>query len=195
LLDKSKNKYPKIYNLIEHNGLIETNKYNHKDFFDFLARTVVSQQLSDAAAKTIWGRIEDLANNKQCLVFDLFCSYNELSVKGCGISSNKFRAISELRTALENKLICPETVLSSNYDEVINIITSLWGFGIWSADMCAIFYCTLPDIYPETDVAIIQGIKKLCGEYVNHISVANEFTPYRSYLCLHIWMGVDSGFV
>ncbi|MCP4271996.1 MAG: hypothetical protein GY781_08515 [Gammaproteobacteria bacterium] len=195
LLDKSKNKYPNIYNLIVHNGLIETNQYNHEEFFEFMARTVVSQQLSDAAANTIWGRIKSLAEDEKCLIIDLFCPENSIPVKGCGISGNKFRAISELRSALKKKLICPKTIISSIYEEVISKITSLWGFGLWSADMCAIFYCNLPDIYPENDVAIIRGIEKLCLEDVNHKTVAQDFSPYRSYLCHHIWMGVDSGII
>ncbi len=195
LLDKSKIKYPNIYNLIVQNGLIETNQYSPEDFFEFMARTVVSQQLSDAAANTIWGRIKDLADNSKCLIIDLFYPENNIPVKGCGISGNKFRAISELRTALEKKLICPKSVISSNYEEVISTITSLWGFGLWSADMCAIFYCNLPDIYPENDVAIIRGINKLCLEEDDHITVAQDFSPYRSYLCHHLWMGVDKGLI
>ncbi len=194
LLKKAKINHPKIYNLINKNGLIENNSKPESELFLFLAKTVVGQQLSTLAAKSIWKKVEDLTLHRNCEIINLFASIDDVEIKGCGISKNKIRAIVELSNLIKTKELAAKTLLSSNHEEVIQIITSLWGFGNWSADMCAIFYCGLPDIYPTKDAAIIQSINKLCGTNEDPQHLFQTYSPYRSYLSRHLYIGLDSGY-
>jgi DNA-3-methyladenine glycosylase II len=195
LLQCSSKHHTRIHSLFIQNGPITIEAMPSSMFFEFLARTVVGQQLSAIAARTIWVRVESLANEQKLEIFELFQKNNEESLRLCGISRAKIRAIIELRTSLENNLISASTILASDYEDVVSSITNLWGFGRWSADMCAIFYCGLQDIFPDNDAAIEKGLKKLCGVDVDSESTFHLYTPYRSYLCRHIWHGLDSGYI
>ncbi len=193
LLKKSSNHNGKINTLINLNGPINIEKQDSDKLFYFLARAVVGQQLSSKAAKTIWDRIIKLSNKYDKEIIDIFKMKHHKAIRNCGISSNKLKAIVGLRDKINRSHDYAENLLDAEYSFVIESISSLWGFGNWSADMCAIFYCGLSDVFPETDSAIVQGMKKLCGDNTDPIKEARRYSPYRSYLSKHIWCGLDTG--
>lgn len=49
----------------------------------------------------------------------------------------------------------------------------------------------MTDVFPDNDVAIANGLRRLCGAEPAHTEVASVYSPFRSYLYLHIWGGVD----
>ena len=195
LLKISKTSYPTINSLIEHNGVIELEPKKEIELFPFMAKTVVSQLLSVAAASTIWGRINELANSEGREIKDLFCAEHEKAVRACGLSNSKFKAISGFKELLDAELGFAKTLLIADYNEIKKSITSLWGFGDWSADICSIFYCGLPDVYAAKDVAVVNAIKKLCGDAQKPEHIAKQFSPYQSYFCRHLWLGINNGYI
>lgn len=195
LLSLAKTDYPEIHALITHNGVVELEAKTSDEFFPYMAKTVVSQLLSVAAAGTIWKRVIELAEQQNKGLKDIFSTEHEQAVRDCGLSNSKFKAISGLKVLLDNDADFAETVLASNYQQVRKLITSLWGFGEWSADICAIFYCALPDVYAPKDVAVVNGIKKLCKDTKSPEQIADDFSPYKSYFCRHIWLGTNNGYI
>jgi len=196
LLDVSKRDYPKLHSLITNNGILCSQSKQQQNFFDFLARTIVGQQLSANAARTIWSKLLRIAEVSGCDVYTLFHHQSHELLKSCGLSTNKLKAICNLQQAIDQGFLSREEILDCDYDEVVTKITSLWGLGRWSADMVAIFYCSLPDIFPENDSAVSRGIKAVCNtDNISPVNIAEHFRPYRSYLCLHIWRGLDTGYI
>ncbi|CAA0108548.1 putative bifunctional transcriptional activator/DNA repair enzyme AlkA [Halioglobus japonicus] len=195
LLEISKLASNRLLDIIHNNGVILLEPDLNANLFDFLARTVIGQQLSAKAARTIWGRVESLSRPSEQNLSHLFTETFECDVKACGVSRNKYRAISGLRDAMESKQLSTDRLLSSSYEEVKEVITSLWGFGNWSADMTAIFFCGQQDVYPSTDVAIVQGLSKITDQKKSPEELAFLYKPYRSYLCRHIWLATDNGYL
>ena len=167
---------------------------HESECFQFFARTVVGQLLSTKAASTIWQRLVQLASSNSVALSELFHQKYEEDVRACGLSRNKYRAICELANELEDNKYFTAQLLTSDYAQIKTKVTAIWGFGEWSADMCAIFFCAQPDVFPPKDVAIMNGLKKLCAEEPPAVA-ATRYSPYRSYLCKHIWLGFNTGYI
>jgi len=192
LIRVAKKYHPVIAELICANGVIELKGRDEKDLFNFLARTVTGQQLSTAAAKTIWKRLNDYASKNKTALQTLCVKQNETKLRECGLSNNKIKALMVLTKAFDNKEISKQKILMADYKEISEMITRLWGFGQWSADMVAIFYVQHPDIWPVGDGAIVRGIKNYAGDSASSVEVAEKYSPYQTYLALHIWKGLDT---
>ena len=195
LLEKSYIAHKSIHQLISKNGIITLVKKEPDALFQFLARIVIGQQLSSIAAASIWSKIEKLKATYEIELPELFSAENEVALRSCGISKNKLRAINGLVSSMNANKLNADKLLESSYNDIVEAITSMWGFGKWSADMCSIFYCALPDVYPESDAAINQGMKHLCNRNHSIKKEIKKYTPYRTYLCLHIWAGIDNGLI
>ena len=193
LISTAQDQHPLVAELILRNSdRLDDLQDRRTDLFLFLAKTVVGQQLSTAAANSIWSRIVETADHSD-LDISLFQHCNFDRLRSCGLSSNKANAIIGLRDAYVDGRISDESVMSKNYEDISECITGLWGFGQWSADMVAIFYAQLPDVWPETDVAVQRGFRQLIPTGQRPTDAARVYSPFRSQLARHIWMGLDSG--
>lgn len=195
IIASSTGEYQSIHDLVVKNGVIEMPKYIDSSLFSFVAKTIVGQQLSNKAANTIWSRIEAIASSFDTDIYGVFCDIYYDHVKSCGVSKNKMKSILCFKDTLISEPDFEITLKLSTYNEVLKKLTAIWGIGIWTADMVAIFYLQLPDVYPINDVAIANGIKRLCGESVDVKEIALVYTPFQSHLCLHIWRGIDDGYL
>ena len=192
LIKTAKKHHPEIAKLLKANGVLAIEARDEKDLFNFLARTVTGQQLSTAVAKTIWGRLKKYASENKTSLKKLCIKKNEAKLRACGLSKNKITALIGLHKAFENKEISKQKILKADYEGITEMVASLWGFGQWSADIVAIFYVCHADIWPVGDGAIVRGVKKYAGDSESSIDVANYYSPYRTYLALHIWKGLDA---
>ncbi len=192
VLDCAKNRHPPIVDLVQENGVLGHDQLAEADLFDFMARTVVGQQLSNAAARTIWQRLEDLSKSEGVNVRQLMSPRYIGKVPACGISKGKVKALSKLNSAFDDKAINLGALHGADYGQVVEIITSLWGFGQWSADMIAMFYLQMPDVWPEQDAALARGLQILFPDE-DSSEIAEFYAPERTYLARHIWIGLDTG--
>ncbi len=191
LLALSENKHPSIHSLILKNGILDFPEDTSNSVFEFIAKTIIGQQLSNKAANTIWHRVKCMSVSKDINIFDLFSEQNNVEIKSCGVSKNKMKAIQALKTKLSEDEMFEARLINQPYDVVKQMLTSIWGIGIWTADMTSIFHLKMPDVFPENDVAIANGLTRLCGEKSSYSDVASFYSPFRSYLCLHVWKGID----
>jgi len=192
LIKTAKKHHPEIARLIKDNGVLSIEARDEKDLFNFLARTVTGQQLTKAAANTIWDRLIKFSSNKKSTLKKLCIKRNEAKLRACGLSKNKITALIGLHKAFENKEISKQKILKAGYEGITDMVTSLWGFGQWSADITAIFYVHHPDIWPVGDGAIARGVKMYAGDSESSIDISEKYSPYRTYLALHIWKGLDN---
>ena len=125
---------------------------------------------------------------------DFVSTENSDRLLTCGLSRNKVKALFALKVAFAEGVLCEGETLLPTYVDISQRITSIWGLGQWSADMAAIFYYELPDVWSEGDMSLQRGISVLTGTSPEEsLDVASNFSPYKSFLALHIWKGVDDG--
>lgn len=185
-------KHPLLAEVVTKNGLIDVRSTRDHCIVEFLAGIVISQQLSARASSTIWSRVCDLGRGKNLGFRQLFVDENYDELCACGISRAKTKAIINMTALSSSGEIDDEVIRESCYEEIGKGITSLWGFGQWSADMVAMFFAKLPDVWPESDVALIRGLRILApGEEPDE--AAFHYSPHRTYLARHIWKALDTG--
>ena len=178
--------------IILENGVIEIQVPKDLDIFDCLAQTVVEQQLSYKAARSIWKKINDSAKELDLKLIDYLCEKNTTLIRNNGLSNNKIKAIFGARTAVKSGDITLSKISEMDDETYKKIITSLWGFGDWSAEMVAIFYLGKTNIWSEKDLILSKGINQICDQCeLTADELLKIVDPYQSYLALHIWRHKD----
>jgi DNA-3-methyladenine glycosylase II len=190
LLNKSKSHFDHIKKIIETNGAL-TLEPSKEDLFIHMARLVTNQQLSTKAARTIWLRIvKDIKKHSKYKTSLNIHKLNNLS--SFGLSHNKTKAIICLKQAFLDKQIIKEKILENTHPQITQTVNNIWGFGDWSADMIAMFYCGLPNIWSNGDLALNKGLTMLCKkENSTKEKILEYYKPHLSYLALHIWKHLD----
>ena len=93
LLDLANKHCRPLETIILDNGVINIQVPNNLDVFDCLAQTVVEQQLSYKAAKSIWKKINNSAKELDMKLMDYLSEENTISMRNDGLSNNKIKAI------------------------------------------------------------------------------------------------------
>jgi DNA-3-methyladenine glycosylase II len=123
-----------------------------------LLRTIIGQQVSVAAAASMWAKLEaELGEDftPACLLARDFDT-----LRACGLSRQKqgyARSLCELAHAGELDF----HALPADDEEAIAQLTRIKGIGRWSAEIYLLFAEGRPDIWPAGDLAVQEGVKRL----------------------------------
>jgi DNA-3-methyladenine glycosylase II len=158
-----------------------------------VVRVVVGQMLSTRAAETIYCRLSQSA-------IDLSCSTWELpfyALREAGLSQAKCRTIVEFATAFSQEPARFERWANMEATALMADIMKFWGMSKWTASILAIFHFGHEDVYPVGDGSLVRAVEILCR---NHNADPSFFdpslaSPYRSYLALYFWRGLDTGLI
>ena len=183
---------PALSQIVSNNGIIEINVDKTIDVFECLAQTVVEQQVSYKAAKSIWKKVKASADRKGYDLIDYFDEKNKSSLRGDGLSQNKIKSIMGAKKAINDGLISLKKLEQLSYDDYKKLIKSLWGFGDWSAEMIAIFYLGRTNVWSDGDLMLSKGINEICLDTeTSPQQLIDMVDPFQSYLALHIWRHKD----
>jgi len=171
-------------------GPVSSRREVHPSLGQFLAKLIVSQQLSARAARNIWKRAMFESGNAR-MELPAFTECRPDVVRHCGVSMNKVRALQSIRAAEMEGLL--EEVQGKDLDlpSRISSLLGIRGVGPWTCDMTLIFYFHMPDIWPEGDTAVQRTFSKLIGRR-SPTRTAQQFSPHRSSLALVMWHIADA---
>ncbi len=196
LLCVSRGRFGALNKIFATNGVISLKKGSDDLLFEHLVRTVAGQQLSKQAANTIWGRVVNLSETNGLSIFNQCSQEYADSLKECGLSRFKVKAILGVKDAFLTGAIEPSKLSRADYKTVVDRITSLWGFGNWSADMIALFFFAHEDVWSPDDVALQRGMRFVEEQdSTSAEEVLKAVAPYRSYLSLHLWKAIDTNII
>ncbi len=125
-----------------------------------LLRTIVGQQVSVAAAASVWNKLAALLGDDIPPEALLAADFD--SLRACGFSRQKqgyARSLCELVMSGELEL----DALPADDEEAIAELTRIKGIGRWSAEIYLLFAEGRPDIWPAGDLAVQAGLAKLLG--------------------------------
>lgn len=193
LLDVAGDQYPELVPIFQNHGPLFIPRRLSESLFLFLTRTVVKQELSAETVDSIWSRLLKVAEEESGTQADTFDKQFENEIRHSGLSEEQLKVLGHLRQLFLEGLIDEQRLHQGDYQMVRKVVTGLWGYGAWSADMTAIFYFGLPDIWSSQDNALQNGLKAmLSGDHRDDVaSVPDAFAPFRSYLALHVWRYLD----
>jgi DNA-3-methyladenine glycosylase II len=154
-----------------------------------LLRTIVGQQVSVAAANSMWNKLAaklgDDCQPKKLLAEDFD------SLRACGLSRQKqgyARSLAEL--VLSGAL--PLDNLPTDDEEAIGYLTQVKGIGRWSAEIYLLFAEGRADIWPAGDLAVQEGVKRILllderpAEKLTR-EIAENWRPHRGAMAIFTW--------
>lgn len=158
------------------------------DLFTALARSIVSQQISDRTFRTVWGRIESRLGE---VTPETVAAAEPETLRRCGISMRKAGYLQNgARTVLEEGLSA-EALAGLSDSEAVDRLVALPGVGVWTAEMLLIFCLQRPDVVSFGDGAIRRGIRRLYGlESLTRKEFEvfrRRWSPYGTVASFYLW--------
>lgn len=152
--------------------------------FSSLLGSIVSQQLSTAAAKTIWQRMIDLNLDTPEAILES----DDQALRSVGLSRQKIR----YARALADAKIDYECLASRDTQEVITTLVGITGIGHWTAQMYALFALGHRDVFAPNDLALQEGLRLLTQQLERPkpkqaAKLAETWKPWRSVASLALW--------
>jgi DNA-3-methyladenine glycosylase II len=123
--------------------------------YQSLIRSVVAQQVSTAAAKTISGRLEVKCGGS--ITAEKVGALSLKQLQSVGLTGAKVRTISELTEASLSGKINFRKFPHLTDEEIIQELVPLFGIGRWTVEMFLIFHLGRLDVWPVDDLAVRRG--------------------------------------
>ena len=131
--------------------------------FQALARSILFQQLAGAAAKTIYARACALTPEAGFPTATECLALPDSRFREAGLSAAKTRAVKDLAAKSADGSVRLESVSAMTDDEIVTMLTSVWGVGEWTAQMFLIFRLGRLDVMPAGDLGVREGVRRLDG--------------------------------
>ena len=184
--------------LIDHFGVITLKR--RRNYFKSLLRSIIHQQLSGKAARTIENRFLELYNGNRYPTPEEVLKTPAEAIQNVGISRMKTEYIRGLAKIIDDGDIRLEKLSELSNDEVGNVLKEVKGIGQWTVDMFLIFSLNRPDVFPLNDLGIQKGLMLLLGRQKilsqeSMLSHSKKWKPYRTLASLYLWKIVDEGMI
>ena len=176
------------------NRYSDANLTSRKDVFFSLCKSIIGQQISVAAANSVFLKLKKKCNNKINPKTISNLTFNQL--KSCGLSRQKVLGIKSLAKQTLNKSFKPKVIKKMNDEEAINYLSNLKQIGRWSAEMILLFTYNRSNIWPIQDIGLLRAISKNYKKnylppekFVNLLK--KRYSPYCSVATWYLWRSID----
>ncbi len=151
--------------------------------------TIVSQQISAAAARSILERVMALLPNQSA---DDLLAVAEDELRTAGLSRQKISYLKALAAAIESGELDIDELPAMSDEQAIATITALRGFGRWSAEIYLMFSLRRRDVFPADDLALQVALGRLKGlahkpTPAQCRKLTEHWSPWRSVGALFLW--------
>jgi DNA-3-methyladenine glycosylase II len=161
--------------------------------FEGLARIVVAQQVSAAAATAIWSRFEatvGIAPQRPASAA-LIESLDDVALKSAGLSAPKIRTLRAVAAAVGQGLDLAEIAFLP-VDEAVAALVRIKGIGVWTAEVFLLFCAGHPDVFPAGDLALRIAVGDFLGGAERPTeaevrAVAAPWSPWRGVAARLFW--------
>ncbi|WP_120716214.1 DNA-3-methyladenine glycosylase family protein [Tsuneonella amylolytica] len=154
-----------------------------------LLRAIVGQQVSVAAAASMWAKFE--AEIGAAMDPHEILARDFDTLRACGLSRQKqgyARSLCELVAAGALDF----DALPADDEDAIAELTRIKGIGRWTAEIYLLFAEGRPDIWPAGDLAVQVGLGKILGLDARPIeketrALAEPWRPHRGAIAIFTW--------
>ena len=154
------------------------------DGFAQLLSAIVSQQVSIASARAIWGRLEAAGLTTP----ESVAQHSEDELRALGLSRQK----AAYAHALAAAGIDYAALRDAPTDEVVSTLVAVKGIGIWTAEIYAMFSLGHADVFAPGDLALQEGARMLYNlpdrpRESALRQMATGWSPWRSVAARMLW--------
>ena len=172
----------------------ETILTSRRDIFFSLCKSIVGQQISVAAANSVFLKFKKKCNHKINAKIVSKLTFRQL--KSCGLSRQKVLGIKSLAKQTINKSFNPKLIAKMSDEEAIKYLSNLRQIGRWSAEMILLFTYNRSNIWPVQDIGLLRAISKNYNKkYLPPMKFVNllqkRFSPYCSVATWYLWRSID----
>jgi len=165
------------------------------DVFFSLCKSIIGQQISVAAANSVFKKFKKNCKNKINAKTVNKLSFS--SLKSCGLSRQKAKGIKDLARRTLNKTFKPSLIKKMTDEEAIEYLSNLRQIGRWSAEMILLFTFNRSNIWPLQDIGLLRAIsnnynKKYFPPKIFLNKLYKKFTPYCSVATWYLWRSIDN---
>ncbi|HEY2229227.1 MAG TPA: DNA-3-methyladenine glycosylase 2 family protein [Xanthobacteraceae bacterium] len=159
------------------------------DGFAGLAAIVVSQQVSTASAKAIWGRLEAAL---EPFNHETMRQARTARLARAGLSAPKIRTLKAIARALHRGELDLAGLAALPADEAHGRLTAIHGIGPWTADIYLLFCLGHADAWPAGDLALQEAARLLFALPARPSSrdmgpLAEAWRPWRGAAAYLLW--------
>jgi DNA-3-methyladenine glycosylase II len=168
----------------------------HDDHYGALLRSITNQQLSVAAARTIYNRMLDRFGGHPPTPEQILADDPE-ELRSVGLSRPK---IGYLRSLAEH-VIAGELELDRldelPDEQVISELVAVKGLGEWTAHMFLMFQLERPDVLAVGDLGVRRAIElayslEALPDRETMERLAEPWRPYRTLACRYLWRSLEN---
>ena len=161
-----------------------------------LVRSIVGQQLSTKAARSIYERLTALFDGRTPTPAELLAADPE-EVRAVGLSRPKVGYLRSLAEHVQTGELELDRLVELPDEQVSAQLTAVKGLGQWTADMFLIFHLRRPDVLPVGDLGIRRAVER---EYhlqeipdaARLTEIGEPWRPHRSLASLYLWRSLDN---
>ena len=178
-----RNKHTKFNNYLSQSNIIsiDSRMYKQNDLQFFIVKTIIGQQVSVSAARSIWKKVEIYLKEKNSII-----STEELAK--CGLSMPKAKYIYGVINNKDLKSVSKKTLQAMQDNELSEFFLQIKGIGPWTLGIIKMFYLGNSDTFLNGDLAI----KKRALYFFNDSEYMGiDYSPYKTYLCLYLWQSLS----
>jgi DNA-3-methyladenine glycosylase II len=174
-----------------HKGHLTT----RNDVFFSLCKSIISQQISVAAASSIFSRFNKACKKK--IKPSIVSKLSTNKIKACGLSKQKAKGIKCLANDILSKKFDPKKIKKMHDEEAIEYLSQLKQIGRWSAEMILMFTFNRPNIWPVLDLGLQKAISKnYKKKYLPPRSFVEKlhkkFSPMCTIAVWYLWRSIDN---
>ena len=156
--------------------------------FETLARSIIGQQISRAAASAIWTRMRDQDHSNAPII----ASKQPNDLMPFGLSRRKAEYLIGIADEIQSGRLDLASLAEMSGEEVQKRLVEIRGIGAWTADNFRLFALGDMDAWPANDIALQEGMKRLKslderpnGKMLE--ALGETWRPYRGAGALMLW--------
>ncbi len=166
-----------------------------RDRFGLLIRSIVSQQISTAAARAIRKRLQEVAGPDGFTAANLARLTGD-QLRSAGLSLQKASYITDLVSKVNDGTVDLRQIGRLSDERVVEKLTQVKGIGRWTAQMFLIFSLGRPDVFPHADLGVRTAIRNRYGldelpDRETSLRIAEPWRPYASVASWYCWRTLD----
>ena len=122
---------------------------------------------------------------------------DDAALRGVGLSGQKVGYLRDLCARIADGRLRLDELDALPDEIVIERLTSVKGFGRWTAEMFLMFRLHRPDVLPVGDLGIVNAVKRMYGlrkqpDSKRLLKIGEAWRPYRSVACWYLWQSLKA---
>ena len=158
------------------------------DLFSSVIHHIIGQQVSMAAQRTVWQRLQAAAGT---LAPETVAAMPAEALQALGMTLRRASYILEFARKVASGDFDLDALAEMEDSEVLARLTSLRGVGPWTAEMLLIFGLRRPDVVSWGDLAILRGMRMLYRkrsiDQRTFQRLRKRYSPYGTTASLYLW--------